>query len=76
MQRGLFRSGIYAAEVGDVQSEFAAAKSQVATETLGAEGQVLNQLETLDAKMGNAQAQKEMRFMHAEYEARLAAAGI
>lgn len=76
LQRGLFRSGIFAEEAGKVQQSFADAQAQMAQETLAEEGQILSQLETLDAERGNAQAQEETRIRRKEYEARLAAAGL
>lgn len=76
LQRGLFRSGIFAAEAGQVEGQFGEAQAQLAQETLGKEGEIISQLETLEARQGNAQAQEAQRIRKAEYEARLAAAGL
>lgn len=76
LQRGLFRSGIFAAEAGDIGQQFGEAQAQAAQQKQSQELQISNQLATLGAAEAAAKAAEETAIRRGEYTARLAAAGL
>jgi hypothetical protein len=76
LQRGVFRSGIYAKEYSDVAGQFAEQQAQLAQQQSSEEGQLAAELATLDARKAAEQASRASEIIRQEYEARLAGAGI
>ncbi len=76
LQRGLFRSGIFAEEVGDVSRDFAEAEAQQVANRQAQEGAIEGERATLAASQAQAAAEETAAIRRGEYTARLAAAGI
>lgn len=76
LQRGLFRSGIYAAEAGKVSQEFADAEAQAFQEKTSQELAIEQRLATLEAEKERKKAEEETAIRRGEYTARLQAAGL
>lgn len=76
LQRGLFRSGIFAAEVGDIAQQFGEAQAEAQTQYQAQNLNFESQLEALDAEKARVQAEQETALRRGEYTARLQAAGL
>jgi hypothetical protein len=76
LQRGLFRSGIFAAEVGDIGQEFGEQQAKFAAEKQSKDLAITSRLATLGAEEAAAKATEEAAIRKGEYTARLAAAGL
>jgi len=76
LQRGLFRSGIFASEVGDIGQEFGEKQSQNALAKQAQDLAIEQRLATLSAEEESAKAAEETAIRRGEYTARLAAAGL
>ena len=76
LQRGLFRSGIYAAEAGEVGQQFAEKQAEFQTAADAQQLAITERLGSLTAEQATAQAQEETAIRRGEYTARLQAAGL
>lgn len=76
LQRGLFHSGIYAQEVGEISGEYAEARAQYLKDQQAKEAAIASQLATMPAEMAAQKAAEEQAIRRGEYTARLQAAGL
>lgn len=76
LQRGLFRSGIYAKEYGQVSQTYTDEQATLASQQVTELGPLGSELETWDARKDTAKAAKTGEIRRQEYEARLSAAGV
>lgn len=76
LQRGLFRSGIFAAETGDIAQSFGEQQSQLAQQTAEQTSGLQAQIDALEAQKAAAKAAEETAIRRGEMTARLQAAGL
>lgn len=76
LQRGLFRSGIFASEVGEIGQQFAEVEAEQSAAKQAQQAELQAQIEALEAQKEAAKAAEESAIRRGEYTARLRAAGL